>query len=70
MRLDHTMSRDEIRTALEQAARQTWGAGRVEALRSTLAEAERAIWTVLQVPLAPWSEEIDTPTSPSSGRER
>ena len=64
MRLTSAMSQDEVRAALNEAAAQTWGPERLDALRSTLDAAAKAIWTVLQVPLAPLSEEPDLPVQP------
>lgn len=59
MRLHAAQSREEIRAALAQAARETWGPERLDALAGLLDQAAQAIWTVLQTPLAPLAEEPD-----------
>ena len=64
MRLDASVSRDELRAALERSARETWGNGRVAALADMLDQAADAVWTVTQAPLAPLSEEPDLPLEP------
>ena len=70
MRLDSTMRQDEIRAALDDAALKTWGAARRDAIGATLDNAAKAIWLVLQEPIAPRGEEPDLPPQPDrSARE-
>lgn len=66
MRLDGSVSRDELRAALERSARETWSGERVEALADMLDQAADAVWAVTQVPLAPLSEEPDLPLEPAA----
>ncbi len=70
MRLNSEMSKEEIRGSLGEAALQSWGPGRIDALSNMLDQAAESLWTVMQVPLAPLSEEPDLPPSPDQfGRE-
>jgi len=62
MRLTSSMSQVEVRTALSEAVRQTWPGEHPPTMDSVLSQAAKAIWTVLQEPLAPLSEEPDLPS--------
>lgn len=64
MRLNSEMSKEEIRANLGQAALQSWGAERVDAQAKLLDQVAGALWTVMQVPLMPVSEEPDLPPTP------
>jgi len=53
VRFDASTSRDEIRSALDRSARETWGDGRADALGDMLDQTADAVWTVAQVPVEP-----------------
>lgn len=59
MRLDSKMTKDDVYQALSAAVARTWGEERLIADGEILALAAKNIWTVLQVPLTPFSEEPD-----------
>lgn len=59
MRLNARMSQDEIRSTLYRSAQESWGPERLDELGGALNKTAKAIWTVLQCPLTPLSEEPD-----------
>jgi hypothetical protein len=60
MRLNSTMTREEIRTELERAAQTEWGKESLASMHGVLTQAANALWSVLQTPLGPFGEEPDT----------
>lgn len=61
MRWSSDMSREEIRSVLTELASRVWGPERRQAQSGSIEQAAFALWTVLQVPLSPLSEEPDLP---------
>jgi hypothetical protein len=60
MRLNSTMSREEVRAELERAAETAWGKEKLARMQGVLIQAANALWSVLQTPLDPFGEEPDT----------
>lgn len=59
MRLNSSMSKEDVQQALRDAVARTWGEERVDADSAIIAQAARNVWIVMQEPLTPFSEEPD-----------
>ena len=59
MKLQPGMTRDDVYKALEASVLAVWGAERLEADREIIGVAAKNIWSVISIPLSPFSEEMD-----------
>jgi hypothetical protein len=53
MRIDSSLTRDDLLRQLEREAERTWGADRLQALRPALVATADALWHVAQQTLDP-----------------
>ena len=63
MRLNSSVTVNEVREALQEASLRTWGEERTEELSDALDKTAKDIATVMQFELAPPSEEPEFPAA-------